>query len=223
MWNSQQKKGKLISLITYQMNTVAGKLSGHLSNCSAMIKNPRLLVSGSLDTNVKVWDARMKSCISTFKGHNEQITCVDISPDSLNVVSGSMDGTVKLWDLRNNKMSRSIQVSTVGHPECLQFNPKDLCLAVGSSDKIVRYWELQDYSLVSQTTIENSVPSHIHFDPDGRYAFVSFSEFVKLYILENDVGRCHLLDVIPKSGNCQREVLDMKINFGEQGFLFLCE
>jgi hypothetical protein len=105
----------------------------------------------------------------------------------------------------------------------LQFNPKDLCLAVGSTDKVVRYWELQDYSLVSQTTIENSTPSRLLFDPTGRYAFVAFSEFIKLYILENDVGRCHLLDVIPKSANTPREVLDLKLSFGEQGYLFLCE
>jgi hypothetical protein len=46
-------------------------------------------------------------------------------------------------------------------------------------------------------------------------------------MLENDVGKCQLLDVIPKQGNYYRDVLDMKINFssGDQssGFLFLCE
>jgi hypothetical protein len=31
-------------------------------------------------------------------------------------------------------------------------------MAVGSSDKIVRYWELSDYTMVSQTTIENTAP-----------------------------------------------------------------
>jgi WD40 repeat protein len=68
-------------------------------------------VSGSLDTNVKVWDPRMKSCLTTFKGHNDQITAVDISPDNLTIVSGSMDGTVKLWDLKANKLIKTIQVS----------------------------------------------------------------------------------------------------------------
>lgn len=42
-------------------------------------------------------------------------------------------------------------------------------------------------------------------------------------MLENEVGKCQLLDVVPKQGNYYRDVLDMKINFGEQGFLFLCE
>jgi WD40 repeat protein len=94
---------------------------------------------------------------------------------------------------------------------------------VGGTDKIIRYWELQDYSLVSQTTIDNSPPTRIQFDPDGRYAFISFAEYVKVYILESEGGRTHLLDVIPKCGGIQREVLDMKVNFGEDGYLFLCE
>jgi WD40 repeat protein len=98
MWNTAQKKGEIIRI--FKSLIVAGKLSGHLSHCSALIRNARYLVSGSLDTNVKVWDPRAKNCVVTFKGHNEQITCLDISPDSSTIVSGSMDGTLKLWDIR---------------------------------------------------------------------------------------------------------------------------
>lgn len=128
---------------------MTGKLSGHLSKCSCITKSLKLVASGSLDTNVKVWDPKTKACLTTFKGHSEEITCVDISPDSMTIVSGSMDGTVKLWDLKGNKQIRSIPVSNVGYPLCLKCNPQDLCLAVGSSDKILKYWELQDYSLIS--------------------------------------------------------------------------
>lgn len=116
------------------------------------------MVSGSLDTNVKVWDPRMKSCIITFKGHSDEITCLDISPDSMTVVSGSMDGSIRLWDLKALKPLRSLQVSSTGYPTCCLFNPRDLCMAVGSSDKIVRYWELTEYSLISATTIETTAP-----------------------------------------------------------------
>ena len=140
---------------------MSGKLSGHLSNCSTLMKNLKYLVSGSLDTNVKVWDYRAKNCVTTFKGHNDQITCLDISPDSSIIASGSMDQTVKLWDMRTNKTIKTIQVSSTGHPQCMSFNPRDLCLAVGSTDKITRYWELQEYNLVSQTTIDNSVPQKL--------------------------------------------------------------
>jgi hypothetical protein len=41
----------------------------------------------------------------------------------------------------------------------------------------------------------------IEFEPEGRQAFIAFSEYVKVYIPESEGGRTHLLDVIPKMGN----------------------
>ena len=116
----------------------------------------------------------MKSCITTFKGHNEEVTCVDISPDSMMIASGSMDGSIKLWDMKTNKNLRSIQYSNVGYPICLSFNPRELCIAVGGTDKIIRYWELSDFTLVSQTTIDNTAPQKLLFDSEGRFAFIAF-------------------------------------------------
>ena len=57
-----------------------------------------MVVSGAVDTNVKLWDLRQKACINTFKAHNQEITCLDISPDAKIIVSGSKDGTMKFWD-----------------------------------------------------------------------------------------------------------------------------
>lgn len=70
LWNTQLKKGNHVSTLI-MLFLVSGKLSGHLSNCSTLMKNLKYLVSGSLDTNVKVWDYRMKNCVTTFKGHND--------------------------------------------------------------------------------------------------------------------------------------------------------
>jgi WD40 repeat protein len=60
---------------------------------------PKLLVTGSLDTNVKVWDLRRKDCINTFKGHSKGIKKLAISPDGKWVCSGSENGEIKvhLW------------------------------------------------------------------------------------------------------------------------------
>ena len=141
--------GGSIHCFDYQSSKMAFKLNGHLSDCCKLVAeksvNPRLLVSGAIDTNVKVWDIRARSCINTFKSHMEEITCIDISPDNRIVASGSVDGTIKLWDLPSQKLIKSIQVTASGHPKCLAFNPRDLCVAVATSDRVVKYWELSDY------------------------------------------------------------------------------
>ena len=107
--------------------------------------NMNIVVSGAVDTNVKMWDLRTRSCINTFKAHSKEITCLDISPDSRQIVSGSRDGTVKFWDTCANKLLKSIKMPAAAHPVCLMFNPCDFCLAVGTSSKCVKYYELQEY------------------------------------------------------------------------------
>ena len=166
-------------------------MTGHLTSCSCIVVERQaarnIVVSGGYDTNVKLWDMRVKSAINTFKAHNKEITCLDISPDSKIAVSGSKDGTVKLWDPGKNSLIHSTKISAAAHPICCQFNPCDLTLAVGTSSKCVKYWELEDYKLVSSTTIENSEPRSIRFNKTGEAAFVAYDDCTRVYNLDVEV------------------------------------
>lgn len=55
-----------------------------------------ILISGSYDSTIKVWDTRQKSCVYSFKGHTAQINCLDCSPDGRWIVSGSQDCLTKV-------------------------------------------------------------------------------------------------------------------------------
>ena len=55
-------------------------------------------MSGSLDTNVKVWDLRGKKSLQTLKSHAKPITCCDISIDGRYVATGSADSYIKIWE-----------------------------------------------------------------------------------------------------------------------------
>ena len=61
----------------------------------------RLLASGSVDTNVKIWDLRKKACSLTIKSHTKPIHSIDISKTAETVASGGADGTVKVMKSLN--------------------------------------------------------------------------------------------------------------------------
>ena len=45
---------------------------------------------------MKVWDARQRDCVHTFKGHSKGVSCVRFSPDGRWLVSGGMDADIKV-------------------------------------------------------------------------------------------------------------------------------
>lgn len=68
-----------------------------------------VIVSGSDDTTIKVWDRRSmanESCSGYLIGHTEGITCLSPKGDGRHIVSNAKDQvphtnkTMKLWDIR---------------------------------------------------------------------------------------------------------------------------
>ena len=51
-------------------------LLGHRAPCISVEFHPYgdFFASGSLDTNLKIWDIRRKSCIQTYKGHTQGVS-----------------------------------------------------------------------------------------------------------------------------------------------------
>lgn len=87
--------------IVFLLPAVSRSLTGHRSNCLTLEFHPfgPFLATGSLDTNVKVWDLRRKDAITTFKGHTKGVKKLAISPDGKWVCSGSESGELKVSSL----------------------------------------------------------------------------------------------------------------------------
>ncbi|KAJ7046530.1 WD40-repeat-containing domain protein [Mycena alexandri] len=83
-----------------------------------------LLISGSLDNTIKLWDIDSSEALSTFFGHIEGVWAV--ASDKLRLVSGSHDRTIKVWSRDEGKCTATL----VGHRAAVS------CLALGE-DKIV--------------------------------------------------------------------------------------
>lgn len=65
------------------------------------------LAAASLDTVVRIWDARSGKLVDKLKGHIDSVYSVAFSPDGKILVSGSLDKTLKMWDIEGLRKTLS--------------------------------------------------------------------------------------------------------------------
>ena len=70
--------------------------------CLAVSENGQLLISGSMDTTVRVWDLNDQRQLACFTEHKGDVSSVALSKDCCLAISGSLDKTVILWDIRKH-------------------------------------------------------------------------------------------------------------------------
>jgi F-box/WD-40 domain protein MET30 len=93
----------------------------------------RYMLTGALDSTIRLWDVQTGRCLKTFFGHVEGIWA--LAGDTLRIVSGAEDRMVKVWDARSGKCERTL-TGHEGPVSCLGLS--DSRLATGSEDCVVR-------------------------------------------------------------------------------------
>ena len=85
--------------LSYWISAGGQRLRGHEAPVRDVdwSSNGQMLVSGSDDETVRIWDEASGEQIAILEGHTGAITSVSWSPDERLLASGSSDGTVRLW------------------------------------------------------------------------------------------------------------------------------
>ena len=96
---------------------------------------PRYMLTGALDSTIRLWDTVTKKCLRTYFGHVEGIWA--LAADTLRVVSGAEDRMVKVWDARSGKCERTF-TGHAGPVTSLALSERRLC--TGSEDCEVRMY-----------------------------------------------------------------------------------
>ena len=65
------------------------------------------IVSGSLDTSIRVWDVDSGNCLHTLIGHQSLTSGMELKNNIL--VSGNADSTVKVWDITTGQCLQTLQ------------------------------------------------------------------------------------------------------------------
>lgn len=168
-------------------------LTGHSEsiNAVAISSNGQILVSGSEDNTIKLWDLHTGECLVTLEGHEAGVRAIAISPDGQLLVSGSADHTIKLWQLPGS-VGEPICPDPIhtltGHSDwvrCLAISPDGQLLASGSQDKTIKLWQLETGELKSTLVGHWGEVNCLAVSSDGqRLTSCSWDETIRLWHLD---------------------------------------
>ena len=142
---------------------------GHSAPVEAVAFSPdgRIVVSGSDDGTLKLWDVASGALVRTLKGHNQGVWSVAFSPDGRLIVSGGADKTLKLWDAASGALVRTLK----GHHQAVRsvaFSPDGRNIVSGGDDKNVMLWEAASGALVRTLKGHNEGVGSVAFSPNGQ-------------------------------------------------------
>jgi len=143
------------------------RLEGHKDsvNSVAISRDGQLLVGGSSDTTVSLWD--FKGNLLERLQHPKNILAVAISADGHLIVSGSSDGKIYFWKKnRGNWKNQSIQ-GHEGSITSITFNPTGQVIASSGVDGKICLWSLKG-KLLTLCFKQLGHINSIAFSPDGR-------------------------------------------------------
>jgi WD40 repeat protein len=95
----------------------------------------QLVVSGSRDSTLRVWNIETGECTETLSGHVAAVRCVQY--DGCRVVSGAYDYLVRVWDPVEGQCLHILQGHT-NRVYSLQFD--GVHIVSGSLDTSIRVW-----------------------------------------------------------------------------------
>lgn len=138
VWRTSCQEGNIILLDTEPLHTLMGH--SHIVSSLAISADAKLLVSGSRDKVIKIWQLETGELLHTLKGHRDAVLAIALSPDGQIIASGSADKTIKLWHLQTG----SLLGTFTGHANtvtALAFTASGDMLVSGSLDKTIKIWQ----------------------------------------------------------------------------------
>lgn len=117
-------------------------LRGHTASVRAVTGHGNLLVSGSYDNTLRVWDLKTRKTKFVLTGHNDRIYSTILDLERNRCISASMDSTIRVWDLSTGKCLSEL----VGHKSLVGLlGLSSRFLVSAAADGTLRAWDPNHY------------------------------------------------------------------------------
>ncbi|MEB3174094.1 MAG: serine/threonine-protein kinase [Cyanobacteriota bacterium] len=114
--------------------------SDHITSLAFSADN-RLLVTGSKDQSLRLWEVDSGQEVMQLTGHKHHVQCVAFSPDGQFIASGSWDGSVRLWHQASGKQLKPAFKHNT-YINTLAYSGDGRYLAAGGRDGVIYIWDL---------------------------------------------------------------------------------
>ena len=114
-----------------------------------------ILVSGSDDKKIRLWNLQTGQLLHKFLGHTAQVYAIAISADGRRIISAGGDRTILVWNLQKKTMADRFY-SYSGSPYSHRYgaifsvaiSPNGETVASGSADQTIKIWNQRNGELL---------------------------------------------------------------------------
>lgn len=160
-----------IYITDVERSKVLGSSQAHSSRVGSLHWQDNVLVSGSRDKTVRLFDTRQRYChpVFSFSGHSQEICGLKLSPDNCHIASGGNDNQLLLWDIRAMKLLGSLGEHDAA-VKALAWNPsrKSILLSgAGTADRNLRVFDTAKCEQLAKIDTGSQV-CNLSFDAEGE-------------------------------------------------------
>lgn len=123
-----------------------------------------------------IWSTADGKELLELKGHSDEVTCIDFSPDGSRVMTGAGDNTARLWNAAKGGDSLKI-LQQDARVNCVRFNSDGTRVVTGGTDNIGRVWDLNTGEVLFTLEGHTEAITTADYSPDDTRIVTGSNDF----------------------------------------------
>ena len=121
-------------------------LAGHHNYIYSLAFAPKgnMIVSGSYDEAVFLWDVRTARLMRSLPAHSDPVSSVDFVRDGTLIASCASDGLIRIWDTATGQCLKTLVHEDNAAVTSVKFSPNGKFVLAATLDSSVRLWNYVD-------------------------------------------------------------------------------